>query len=74
MFENLTRRFTDILGGLTGSKITEKNDQDTMREIRRVNLAAMAKMLTSMSDAELRKYLAFVESPSGQWYRDARAL
>ncbi|MEM7165344.1 MAG: signal recognition particle protein [Planctomycetota bacterium] len=40
MFENLTRRFTDILGGLTGSKITEKNVQDTLREIRRALLEA----------------------------------
>jgi len=34
MFQALTRRFTDILGGITRKKITEGNIRDTLREIR----------------------------------------
>ena len=34
MFQALTRRFSDILGGITRKKITEGNIRDTLREIR----------------------------------------
>lgn len=34
MFENLTRRLTDVFDGMRGRKITEKNVRDTMREVR----------------------------------------
>ena len=40
MLENLTRRFSDIIGGLRGRKITEKNIQETVREINRALLEA----------------------------------
>ena len=40
MLENLTRRFTDIVAGIRGRKITESNVQDTVREIRRALLEA----------------------------------
>ncbi len=44
---------------------------EAIREIRRTNLAWQSKILAPMSYEELNEYLAFVESPSGQWYRDA---
>ncbi|MEM7260834.1 MAG: signal recognition particle receptor subunit alpha [Planctomycetota bacterium] len=34
MFETITTRFTDIVSGLRGKKITERNIKDTVREIR----------------------------------------
>jgi signal recognition particle GTPase len=40
MLDNLTRRFTDIVGGLRGKKITESNVQETVKEIRRALLEA----------------------------------
>jgi len=40
MLENLTRRLSDIVGGLRGKKITEANVDETVREIRRALLEA----------------------------------
>jgi signal recognition particle subunit SRP54 len=40
MLENLTRRLSDIVGGLRGRKITEANVDETVREIRRALLEA----------------------------------
>jgi len=40
MLENLTRRFSDIVGGLRGKKITESNVKETVSEIRRALLEA----------------------------------
>ncbi len=40
MLENLTRRFSDIVGTLRGKKITESNVKETVREIRRALLEA----------------------------------
>ena len=40
MLENLTKRFSDIIGTLRGRRITEKNVQDTVREINKALLEA----------------------------------
>ena len=40
MLDNLTRRFSDIVGGLRGKKITESNVKETVTEIRRALLEA----------------------------------
>ncbi len=40
MLENLTRRFSDIVDGMRGRKITEKNIRESVREIRRALLEA----------------------------------
>ena len=40
MLDNLTRRFSDIVGGFRGKKITESNVKETVTEIRRALLEA----------------------------------
>jgi len=53
MLEGLTRRFSDIVAGLRGSKITEAVVRDTTREIRRALLEADA-ALPVVKDFEKR--------------------
>ena len=53
MLEGLTRRFTDIVAGLRGSKITEATMKETGREIRRALLEADA-ALSVVKDFEKR--------------------
>ena len=53
MLEGLTRRFSDIVAGLRGSKITESIIQETGREIRRALLEADA-ALPVVKDFEKR--------------------
>src|SRR5690606_15220716 len=55
MFESITRRFTDIFRGLHGRKITERNIQETLREIR------VALLEADVSISVVKKFLARVE-------------